>query len=161
MNQTESIRGMATLLAVHRELIRALLAIDSSDAGPLIDLVGLTGAALEDAARYLGTAEVRRIVAGAQRGAAPHIAEIKADPPVKVASLKAERDALAARVAALEAQVAIGNPLDMISWLGGMRHYLRNISAHPSVKRELESLSSAAWDAIVAEVRTRIEEPAP
>lgn len=102
MNQTESIRGMVTLLAVYRELIRALLAIDSADAGPLVDLVGLTGAALDDAARHLGAAEVRRIVAGARRGAAPHIAEIKADPPVKVADLKAERDALAARVAALE-----------------------------------------------------------
>lgn len=69
MTQTESIRGMATLLALHLAAWDATITHAPRLAEGLADLRGMTIEALRDAQRHLPQGEVERIMAGVRRGA--------------------------------------------------------------------------------------------
>lgn len=70
----QSIRGMATLLAVHVAMLELMVDTFGTDEGSksdqsVRDLIGVTLAALDDAGRYLGRAEVNRMLREARAGA--------------------------------------------------------------------------------------------
>lgn len=69
---TATIRGMTTLLATYfasYEVLIDAFPLPDDDSQGMRDLMGVTEEAFKDAMRYLGRAEVERIVRGARAGA--------------------------------------------------------------------------------------------
>ena len=69
MTTTESIRGMATLLALHLAAWAAITERAPKLGEGLADLRGMTIEAIRESQRHLPPGEIERILAGVRRGA--------------------------------------------------------------------------------------------
>lgn len=79
MTTEQSVRGLVTLLAHYQTILGVLVEVypEMTKNQALVDLLGMTDAAFDDAARYLPPGELRRMLVRVRASCAPIVREAR------------------------------------------------------------------------------------